>query len=684
MEELCNNNKILQQYRWIFADKKGGRSDGPNDAMGDNFKKDPYESFIRESIQNSLDAKDLSKSGPVHVSIGRNTIKKEEFPSFFDLKEHINACLSTWTKGKGYRKYKSMQEYLSRNSKELDYFYVSDTNTTGMKYAKDDEESSFYAFTKSGGNSVKNSDSSGGCYGYGKSALINISKLHTVLISTYADSGYHFAGISSLSSHSINGVKKESQGYFTNQAEEEPTCDYDEIPECFRRKEHGTTFFIIGTEFEKAKDLKQFRNNIIKAVIKNFWLAIYMDELIVDLNLTNDIFDGTISIDKENLLTLANMMFSDDDNAQRGHKSPIPYIDAVIHASEDSKYRLFKITTKHLGKVKFYLKKDKGGNDCILNFRSQHMLIYHERRNTKFGFYGVFICDNKNGNALLKEAENASHSEWDKNLADKEIRQDVEQALNERNALITACIEEVFAVSEDDGLEPNGLDEYLSIPSINEEAYFQGRYPSDSSQSENMTSYTTEGDEDPQKNIIPSEPGGITIKNKHGNSVLDKDGENQLPADAPPAPPSSISSEKKAASEPKEKDNDKDEKNPFTPHPRIPYNDHFERMVPDEEGVPSSNFSRIQLKHRVYAKNHDRDIEHILIIHSNKTTSNAFLEIQTLGEEWDENIPIIYSNNGRFRNNRLENVHLVNGRNKIIIKFEDNLRHCIKIKTYGE
>ena len=39
---------------WHFAQSLGGQDQGPNDAMGENFKKSPFDSLVREAIQNSI------------------------------------------------------------------------------------------------------------------------------------------------------------------------------------------------------------------------------------------------------------------------------------------------------------------------------------------------------------------------------------------------------------------------------------------------------------------------------------------------------------------------------------------------------------------------------------------------------------------------------------------------------
>ena len=48
---------VEKNCRWYFAKSLGGQDQGPNDAMSENFKKVPFEAIVRESVQNSLDAK---------------------------------------------------------------------------------------------------------------------------------------------------------------------------------------------------------------------------------------------------------------------------------------------------------------------------------------------------------------------------------------------------------------------------------------------------------------------------------------------------------------------------------------------------------------------------------------------------------------------------------------------------
>ena len=52
--------------KWYFSDQPNGQEVGPNNAMEQSFRRNPYASLVRESIQNSLDAV-LHRDEPVIV-----------------------------------------------------------------------------------------------------------------------------------------------------------------------------------------------------------------------------------------------------------------------------------------------------------------------------------------------------------------------------------------------------------------------------------------------------------------------------------------------------------------------------------------------------------------------------------------------------------------------------------------
>ena len=78
--------------KWYFSDQPNGQEIGPNNAMEQNFKRHPYASLVRESIQNSLDAVD-DTSKPVVVEYSFKEMKGMDYPEFFKLQGHIKGCL---------------------------------------------------------------------------------------------------------------------------------------------------------------------------------------------------------------------------------------------------------------------------------------------------------------------------------------------------------------------------------------------------------------------------------------------------------------------------------------------------------------------------------------------------------------------------------------------------------------
>ena len=82
--------------QWHFAEMgPNSGKEGPNSALTQTFKQFPWESLVRESIQNSLDVPSDSNK-PVIVCFEHRTFEREDYPNFYNLVEHIQACLNTY------------------------------------------------------------------------------------------------------------------------------------------------------------------------------------------------------------------------------------------------------------------------------------------------------------------------------------------------------------------------------------------------------------------------------------------------------------------------------------------------------------------------------------------------------------------------------------------------------------
>ena len=165
--------------KWTFAELSASHfHNGPQDAMIEAFKGSPYAALIREACQNSCDAL-AEDQERVRLSLTFGSLNKFDYPNLFDLRSHIQGCLTLYPDDQNTTKvFRPMLYILNKN--QIPYLRVSDYNTTGMSFYKDLSgipRGSFYAFVRSGGHSEKKSSTAGGSFGFGKAAYFQISGL---------------------------------------------------------------------------------------------------------------------------------------------------------------------------------------------------------------------------------------------------------------------------------------------------------------------------------------------------------------------------------------------------------------------------------------------------------------------------------------------------------------------------
>ena len=253
-------SKIENNCTWHFG-KESGRSEGPFDASGQNFRQRPYASLLREAVQNSMDAhiKVVGEDGAtciptVEVIFSFGHLKAADYPEFYKLREHINSCYESHFQNEDYRMfYKGMLDNFDDNyHDEIPYLKISDFNTTGMEYVHNDLSNSFQAFVRSSQISVKG-DSSGaaGSHGYGKAAYYLLSPVRTIFVSTMNEARVcYFEGASIIGAHIKGDTLLCAAGYYDNNDGQPIRFDYNSsdislspIPEAFRRNQPGTDFY---------------------------------------------------------------------------------------------------------------------------------------------------------------------------------------------------------------------------------------------------------------------------------------------------------------------------------------------------------------------------------------------------------------------------------------------------------
>ncbi len=645
--ETCN---------WYF-DNEVGEEQGPGDALGQNFKGEPCAALVRESIQNSLDVP-LDNNKPVKVVFSFGNINANQIPSFLNLKEHIKGCMDYWHAKKDIvSKYRAKYECFDDNFfQSLPYLKVSDYNTRGMDYRSNDNNCSFYAFVLASKISVKDGSYQGGTYGFGKAAYFQLSPINTLFISTMTDEKkVFFEGKSVLCTHLYNNEKKTSVGFFNDGNGKKPIEDNNNIPEDFRRYEPGTDFYILGFNLLRINDaIKKMTHE----VLRSFHPAVEANMLEVEIQAPS----GTIYITKE---TIENYMVQEfpaemDASGQFRTLNPRPYYDALIHRGEGKNYETFEGEKEHLGKIKLYIKKVAGATDKIIYMRRPRMVVFSQKTQSSLGFYGVFVCDDVDGDNLLSKLENSSHSKWASDFYRDEITSECIKegvdAMNELKEFINECIAKIAGNNPNNELSIAG--DFLYIPESlidDDDNDTPIGNPAGTKDSENGNLTTTTSklniDSTPQQTPAPigtiliEEPGQATnqtgaIPTATGHEKGSRSGGNEL------APGVEITT--------------------------ADVDDRGKRFVP--MNVPI----------RIYAQKIDNIIYHIVVIHSDRIVENGKMELTVCGEQYDMQINVIETSNGKPKKNTITNMKFGNEVVKVKIRFTDNMPHTVQTKLYYE
>ena len=278
-----------------FLPPTEGRVDGFNDPGTAHFSGFPYSSLARETIQNSLDARDRHDE-PVHVSFEMIELSPYEVGQA-ELSAAIDACREeVVSDDPAQPELIRAQDVLARE--KIPFLQVSDRNTTGLRGKH------WRTLVKMQGASFKaDLEGAGGSFGIGKYAPFAVSALRTVFYWTcYEENGVNhelFQGKCVLMSHQHDGTEVQGTGFYGLR----DGCVEMKIaiPDCYRLTSKnsnpvsGTSLVIAG--FMETRD---WRRRVASSVMENFFYAIDRGQLKVPIEPGDDdgelfeIDDGTL------------------------------------------------------------------------------------------------------------------------------------------------------------------------------------------------------------------------------------------------------------------------------------------------------------------------------------------------------------------------------------------------------
>lgn len=649
---------------WHFKPEGGGEI-GPNDPLHITFRGSPYYSIVREAIQNSLDAVNHD-SNPVKVSFQYFELNRLEFPSFFKLEEHINQSLKYYNKNEDAKRlFDDMLEYLNgveegKKKLKISCLRVSDINTKGMYFDENTTDSPFYAFLRASGVSSKNLAGSGGSFGFGKGAYFALSPLKTLIVSSKDINGnVLFEGTTRLTTHKDNfGIKLSAYGFYDNN-NGNPTIEEDDIPEIFKRTEPGTDVNIIGLWDEPDR-----RRLMIKSVLNNFWLAIYGNKLVVQID--------DVVIDKNNLEEVIEEYFRGESEsgtpADVESWNPKSYLKAVKYSKRSERFRIFEGKLKTIGDVKLYVYLEKGLANRTSYFRKPKMVVFKRTNRKVNGYSAVFICENEAGNEILRLMENPAHSEWKKEnypQGEGKIHEIARKAESEVNEFVNSSLDSLSKIKAGKEVTFVGLEEYLftpedllekeeafdsegnvtnlisgdaSVKTTNEETGLQTTY-----NKETITIKPTI-----KTQSIAQEDVGVEVM-EEGEETIATGGENET--NGGNAPSSDVGDTP-------------------TPGSRTGQNLMKGKVI-------------VNVKFNIAAQREDKYLYHYLIVTSKDAVENAELKLLVGADnDRDDGIEIVETDNGVIFGNAIKNLRLERGVTKIKIRFADNVKHSVKLQAY--
>ncbi len=320
---------------WFYLDKNGDAGLPARPPRIKDLGEHSIEIFVRELLQNSLDAR-LSNNIPVTINLKIEEWDKEAIDNFFNIigKDHLNKFSESYS----YRnipadvkpKMKNGFKLIQSQKKKSFALTIEEDNCIGLTGSVRgfDKKSNFNSLIRKidDNEAKKELTNTGGTWGKGSSVFAYSSELwmwfcYTLL--SVPDTDAHgvihtkrFIGRGVLSPYYDETTDK---GYFGDCWYCIPNTDAfpyvnekaDSLAEAFgleiRKKKTGCSFFIpFFYPFSNDSNIESVRKEFHDEIIKNWYIPIYNEELVV---VVTDTFGTETRIDKSYLSTIEQLKF---------------------------------------------------------------------------------------------------------------------------------------------------------------------------------------------------------------------------------------------------------------------------------------------------------------------------------------------------------------------------------------
>lgn len=444
----------MAEENWFFPVADYGTKQGLNDSGLETFLDRPLDSLVRETIQNSLDAKSDDTDEPVRVQFEFFKRPVSDIPGFRNLAgEYIPKALRSWEDdSKEYEYLQKVADLLS-SSDDIHILRIADFNTTGL------DDRNWDALVTETGVSSKSNTQAAGSKGIGKNAPFAASDIRTVVYNTktktYEKSIGVTVGVSFVEQDGI-GVSQ-SRGYLGSSHNNPFNHQYSFLK---NRDEVGTDVFVVGVKQEYVNSQKA----IILNVLEHFMLAIFHGELVVEVD---DVLIDK-SLVKSNIETLLPVVLDEDSEFDR-LRSVLAYHSVLTHTDT----KCIKLDESFVSTYPFIESVDdatflllpmdpKFATRKVLMARKSGMTIMWQSFRQGVYFTGIFQATGAALNTFLRQLESAEHDDWSPERAEGLQQQKLaKKFVRELKGFLGEHIRGLTEVDDNEVIDAYGLAELL-------------------------------------------------------------------------------------------------------------------------------------------------------------------------------------------------------------------------------
>lgn len=429
-----------------FHFEKSGLSpdEGAIDPAAEHFEGSKAgQAAVRETGQNSIDARRPEHTGPVRMEFELALMPTSSIPDIEGLRSHLRAVVDYTSGQMGNDRMVSALEMAERS--EIPVLRISDYGTTGLIGSESGSSpgSPLSRLTRGSGNS-ENDGVRGGSFGIGSAAGRVASAMSTVLYRSLPfDRPVHetvLAGFSRLATHQHEGERRRASGILTRRggSDFEYQRPAPAVPPFAERTEPGTDIFVLGYRMaEEDPSLHRLRD----AALEHFMVAIAREKLEV----------RGVAAGSEWVLDASTV----EAAARRD-----PRHAAFYAALQDPEPDVDELET--LGRVELYVNVDDSLSNSLhtVTMRSPLMRIAQFKfTSVRAKYAAIAICADERGNSLLRQLEPPQHDAWDPDRFPKEGH----RAIKELKAFIGERLRARVTSTLGDTVEIKGLERFLPV-----------------------------------------------------------------------------------------------------------------------------------------------------------------------------------------------------------------------------